>query len=795
MIKNYFKIAYRNLFKNRLYSLINIGGLALGMATASLLFLWVQNEMSFDSFHKKSDQIYRINTHLKINDTETWHWASTPYKLADYLKQTFPEIANSTRIFTPWGDFNFTINNEVFAEKKVAFVDSHWFEVFDYEFINGSSENFKKDYFSMIISEKKAQELFPDENPIGKVIQHDSLMYVVGAVVKSSPSNSSFQHDFIFNNASRMSNPKVAKNDEQWNNFNYQTFILSSSRLNSKTTSEKLTKFLKKTRNSGEDNTHLELQKLTDVHFDNVFQSTGLASAGNKTIVNIFTLVAIFILLIASINYINLTTAKASQRIKEVSIKKMIGATKIGLFYQFILESFITSFIAAAIGLMLIYFGMPLLNDISDSNFSFQNNPIIFYILTSIAIVSVFLTGIYPSLFIASFNPIQSIKGALGVDTKSSSFRKGLVVFQFTFTVVLLMSTLLIFRQLKFIQNKPLGYEKEHIFTITIPWNVPNSSNLRKTMVDLLKKESSIKDVTISNSSIVNVLNTHSGSLNWPGKDTTWNPTTSLLEISPNYKKFFNLKLTEGRWITDSKADENNSILNETAIKEFKIPKPWIGQIFEANGRKGEIVGIVKDFHFRSLKETITPIVLFYNNEGYMSTINVKVFPGQYQNALAFAQASWKELAPNNIMNYEFLDDTFNNLHKNESKQLKMFNAFAAIVLLISCFGLFGLATFASEVRIKEIGIRKVMGASVGSIVHLLSKDFLILVIVSILVASPIAWWAMDKWLQQFAYHINFDASIVLLASTLVVAIAFLTVSYQAVRAALMNPVKSLKTE
>jgi putative ABC transport system permease protein len=795
MIKNYFKIAYRSLLKNRLYSLINIGGLALGMATATMLFLWVQNELSFDSYHKNSENIYRINTHLKINDTETWHWASTPYKLADYLKENIPEIEKSTRLFTPWGDFNFILNHEVFAEKKVAFVDNRWFDVFDYQFVKGNPESFKKDNFSMIISEKKAQELFPDENPIGKVIQHDSLLFTIGAVVQNSPSNSSFQYDFIFNNASRLSNTNVAQNDELWNNFNYQTFILSSSTLKTKEASEKLTKFLKKTRNSDEDNTNLELQKLPDIHFDNVFQSIGLASAGDKTVVNIFSLVAIFILLIACINYINLTTAKASQRIKEVSIKKMIGATKMGLFNQFVIESFITSFIAACIGLLLISLGLPLLNNISDSSFSFQNNPIVFYILGGITLVSILLTGIYPSLFISSFNPIQSIKGTLKLNTKSSSFRKGLVVFQFTFTVVLLMSTLLIFRQLKFIQNKPLGYEKEHIFTITIPWNVPNSSNVGKTIYEKLKGESSIKDVTLSNSSIVNVLNTHSGSLNWPARDTTWNPTTSLLKISPNYKKFYNLKLSEGRWITDSKADESNFILNETAIRAFKIPKPWIGQSFEVHGIKGEIVGIVKDFHFKSLKEAITPIVLYHDSQGYMSTINVKVFPSQYQKALAFAQATWKELAPNNIMIYEFLDDTFNNLHKNESKQLKMFNAFAGIVLLISCFGLFGLATFASEVRTKEIGIRKVMGASVGSIVNLLSKDFLILVIISILVAAPIAWWAMNKWLQQFAYHINFDGSIVLLASILVVTIAFLTVSYQAVRAALLNPVKSLKVE
>lgn len=253
------------------------------------------------------------------------------------------------------------------------------------------------------------------------------------------------------------------------------------------------------------------------------------------------------------------------------------------------MESFITSFIAASIGIVLLYFGLPLLNEISESNFSFSTNPNIFSILATIGLLSVFLTGIYPSLFIASFDPIQSIKGSLGLKTKSGNFRKGLVVFQFTFTVVLLMSTLLIFRQLKFIQNKSLGYEKEHIFTITIPWNVPNSANVGKTIFEKLKKESSIKDVTLSNSSIVNVMNTHSGSLNWPGRDTTWNPTTSLLQISPNYKNFFNLKLSEGRWITESKADESNFILNETAIKNLKFRNLGLGKVLRYMALKAKL--------------------------------------------------------------------------------------------------------------------------------------------------------------------------------------------------------------
>ncbi len=795
MIRNYLKIALRSILKNRTYSFINITGLALGMATAVLLVLWVQNELSYDGYHRKANNIYRINTHLKINDTESWHWGNTPLKFGEYLKDNTPEIQRFTRLNIPYGDFSLGIKNDIIAEEKLAFVDKNWFQVFDYQLVRGNVKDFERDKNNIAITESRAKKFFGDADPIGKIIKHDSLNFMVQVVLKDLPSNSSFPFEVIAQNEARLVDPKILENDAQWNNFNYQTFIVGSDGMNIKAVSAKFTKLLIKLRAEEDSKTTLELSPLKALHFDSIITTEGMPPAGDRKVLYIFSIIAVFILLIACINYVNLTTAKASQRSKEVSVKKIIGASTGSLFNQFFIESIITSLCAALLAIVLIIYGLPVLGNIVNNHFSLSENPVIWAILGGITLLSVLLTGIYPSILLSSFQPLKLLKGASIGGTKNATFRKSLVVFQFTFTIVLLIGTLLIFRQLRFIQEKNLGYNKEHIFTFTIPWSIKNKEAVKQTMLEKLKAESSIQDVTVSNANIIDLRNTHSGSLNWKGKDPKWEPTVSPFAVLPNLQTFFKLKLSSGRWFEEgNKADENNVVLNETAIKEFKILLPAVGQQFEFNGRKGQIIGIAKDFHFRSPKEKIKPMLMFTGNN-WLSSVFVKTAPNQFQKSIAIAEKTWKELVPNVAFKYEFLDESYQNLHRSEEKQLVMFNVFAGIVLLISCFGLFGLATFSAEVRIKEIGIRKVLGASVASIINLLSKDFLILVLISIVLASPIAYWAMDKWLQDFAYHVNIDWWIFALSALLITVIALLTVSYQAIRAALMNPVKSLKTE
>jgi putative ABC transport system permease protein len=795
MIRNYLKIAFRNLFKNRLYTIINVFGLAIGMATTVLLAVWVQNELSFDNYHRQSKNIYRINTHLKITDTDTWHWASTPLKLADYFKESVPEVKNATRLNVPYGEFfSVKVNNEVFPEKHFAFVDKNWFDVFDYEFIKGNPKNFENDKYGIAITESKAKQIFGEIEPINQVISHDTLNFVVKAVLKDNPSNSSLKFEMIAHNDVRLTNPKFAQNDANWDNFNYQTFVIGADGLNVKKTSEKITNLLAKQRNDKEGNTKLEIQPITALHFDSEIQGEGMPLSGDKSSLYIFGTVAIFILLIACINYVNLTTARANQRGKEVGIKKLIGASNGSLFGQFFIESVITSLLAASISTVLLIYGLPILDYLSNNTFSLQN-PTIWIILGVITLIAIALTGIYPSFLLSSFQPIKLLKGSSIAGTQNATFRKGLIVFQFTFTIALLIATFLIYSQLQFIQNKKLGYDRANTFMIGIPYFLKNHDEVKETIIQKLKAESSILDATATNSNILDVLNTHSGSLNWDGREPDWQPTVTQLSVQDNFQDFFKLKLASGRWFNPAnKADENHVILNETAIKEFKIKQPAVGQRFEFHGRKGQIIGVAKDFHFRSPREVIKPFVFFRENN-WQGDVFIKTNPEQFKKAIATTEKLWKELVPSMAFKYDFLDDTYKKMHEKEAKQGMMFNAFAAIVLLISCFGLFGLATFSAEQRIKEIGIRKVLGASIANITTLLSRDFLYLVLIAVVLASPIAYYFMDKWLNGFAYKINIEWWIFALAGALAILIAFLTVSYQAIKAALMNPVKSLKSE
>ncbi len=795
MLRNYLKIAIRSLVKNKVYSFINIVGLALGMATAVLLVLWIQNELNYDGYHAKAKNTYRINTHLKVDGNKSWHWSSTPLQLADFFKNNVPEIQEATRLYVPWSEQNLRINNEIVTENKMAFVDKNWFDVFDYQFIKGNLKNVISDKNNIAITETKAKIFFGDENPIGKIIKFDSLNLVVAAVLKNTPSNTIFKFDVLIQNEARLVDPEVRENDADWSNFNYQTFVVCKDGINAKTVSDKLTTLLINLRKEEDSKTTLDLKPLTAIHLDQEVKTESMPLAADRTVLFIFGLVAVLILLIACINYVNLTTAKASQRSKEVSVKKIIGASTGGLFSQFFVESVITSLLAASLAVLLINYGLPFLENLVDNRFSLTENPVVWAILGGVTLLSIMLTGIYPSILLSSFQPLKLLKGIGVGGSKNSVFRQGLVVFQFTVTIVLLISTFLIYQQLQFIQNKKLGYDKSQTFVMTVPWNVKNQTTVRNTLIDKLNAESSIRSVTTANENIIDMRSTHSGSLNWKGKDPKTEPKVGQFCVSAGFKEFFDLKLTDGRWFNKSNTgDNNNVILNETAVKELNIPKPVVGQQFEFKGLKGQIIGIAKDFHYRSPKEKIMPLV-FYTNSGWQSTIYVKTTPNQFKSAIAATEKLWKELVPDRVFKYEFLDETYAQLHRSEQNQLLLFSIFAFIMLLISCFGLYGLATFAAEVRIKEIGIRKVLGASVSSVVVLLSSGFLKLVFIALLLASPLAWWLGEQWLQGFAYHVNIEWWVFAIMGFVAILITSLTVSYQAIRAALMNPVESLKTE
>jgi putative ABC transport system permease protein len=795
MVTNYIKIAIRNLGKNKLFAAINIGGLALGMATTVLLTLWVLNEYHFDGYHRQGADIYRVKTHMKISDKETWHWANIPLRLPEHFSAIAPEIRSATRLMPPYADLTWRVNGNLISDKKVGFVDQNWFDVFDYQFISGNKQDFASDKFNVAMTESHAKKYFGNADPIGKTIGWDSLTFTVKAILKDNPSNSSFDFGMLVQNEARLSKFGVRDNESNMGNFNYQTFVVCTEGANTRQLSDKLTNKLRELRSDTTNNCILEVQPLADVHFDNSIQINELAELGDRSVLGIFAVIALFILLIGCINYVNLTTAKASLRVKEVSVKKIIGADTSALFQQFFTESILTSTIAAALAVGLIQLGLPVLSKVADNHFSLATNPIIWAILGGITVLAIGLTGIYPSLLLSSFEPLKLLQGRNVAGAKSAGFRKGLVVFQFTFTIVLLIATFLISKQLQFMQSQQLQYDREHIFSFSFPWDMKNADQIRERVAQRLRTEPAVRDVTMSNSDMVDIKNTHSGSLNWTGKDPNWRPTATMLSIERNYPQFFDLELTEGRWHeAQNLSDENNVVLNETAVREYGIPKPVIGQYFELHGRKGQIIGVAKDFHFKTVKDKISPLVMF-SNKGWRSTLSVKTQPHQTSQAIAATERIWRDLVPNQALKYAFVDETYEKLHRKELRQLELFNAFAAIVLLISCIGLFGLATFAAETRTKEIGIRKTLGASVGHIVQLLSKDFLKLVVIAFVVAAPIAWWLAHRWLENFAYHVSVEWWIFAVAGGAILLIALATVSFQAIKAALANPVKSLRTE
>lgn len=791
MIRNYLKIAIRNLWRSKLYSLLNLTGLAVGLASSVLILLWVQNELRFDNYHPNADRIYRVTDTLKVSE-EPWIWASTPLMLGETAQREIPGIEHIGRFKRPWQALTFRVGNELLTEEKAAFVDSTWFTLFDYKFLPGSSIRALTDPNSVVLTESKARNWFGNPGAaVGKIVRMDSTDLVVRAVVADNPANSSFRYDVLLPIAASLRNEADRKNELDWNNFNYQLFLQLASGVEPARIGPQLTQLY---RTHKKDSTiTASLLPLQAIHFNATFQSDDLPK-GNRRTVMIVGLVGLLILIIASINYVNLTTALTSQRAKEVGVKKIIGAGQGRLFIQFLSETTLLTLLAVGLALGLIAIGLPFFNDFTENQFSLDfHNGTLWLLLLGSTGLTIVLSGVYPSVLLSSLNPVQALKGNNVLGTRNSGFRRGLVVVQFTISIVLIISTLIIFRQLRYIQTQNPGYQREHIFSFQLPFSSRVDS--RDFMKQRLRQLSDVVGVTSVNQSIVDMKSSHSGSLKWAGKPDAFTPTVSQFSVEPETRSVFNLKLTQGRWFQRGmKLDTANVVLNETAVKTLGLKAPVVGQWFEFQSRRGQIIGVAKDFHFRSFHQKIEPMVLFYNPRWHLQLF-AKINPGTAQQVLTETERIWKTRFPDQPFVYTFLDESFDKLYRSEQKAGQLLNVFASIAILISCLGLFGLATFSAERRSKEIGIRKVLGASVSSIVSLLSKDFLQLVFISLVIASPIAWWAMNQWLQDFAYRIDMAWWYFALAGLLAIAISLVAVSFQSIKAALVNPVKSLKNE
>jgi len=793
MFKNYFKTAWRSLWKNKTTTFINITGLAVGMTAAVLIFLWVQNEMSFDNYHKDAGNIYRLTTNLKA---EGWRWETTPLLLADVVKKEVPEVETTARLYSD-GMPVFNINHNLFYEKNCAYVDDDWFNMFHYDFLEGNASAFAQDPNSIILTASEAKKYFGNREALGTVIHVDSMNYVVKGIIKDAPANSSFQYTSFIPLSNLLKNAARKANDEQWNNANYITFIKLRTGANTSLVSKKITSVLQVNSGDNSNESSISLEPLQKMHFEKDLQSSSFVS-GNKNTVYIFSVLGILLLLIACINYVNLTTAKASLRAKEVSVRKIIGASRFHLFYQFISEALLLSCIALIVTLLLIHLCLPAFNSITNKNFELPLTSPNLWKVTGFTLLTAFLlNSIYPAIVLSSFKPLNVFRGFTFLKLKDSYLRKGLVTLQFTISVVLIAGTIVIYKQMQFIQQTNPGYNKSQVLITHLPPNIDfNKKNeiVNEIKQDLLSK-SSIQNVSLANQSIVNIGSYSTGSADWIGRDTTFNPKIAQLSTDADFANTMQLQMKEGRWFEQgNESDKNNVVLNEEAIKELKIPQPYIGQRFVWKGRTGQIIGIVKDFKFHSLHDKTGPLVAFLDPNWY-NTFMIRIAPSSASKSIDALDKTWKKFLPASPLEYNFLDDTFDELYKSDKQASTLILAFAIIAVVISCMGLFGLATFTAEKRTKEIGIRKVLGASVAGITQLLTKDFLKLVIVAIIIASPIEWFAMNKWLQGFAYRINISWWMYVVAGLLAVLIAVLTVGFQAIKAAIANPVKSLRSE
>jgi len=788
MLKNYFKTAWRSLWKNRTTSIINIAGLSIGMTAAVLIMLWVQNETSFDNY-KDKDSIYRLTTRIPA---EGWVWETTPLLLADAIKKEIPEVEKTALLNTNnWPVFN--VKGNLFYGKECAYVDNGWFSLFHYDFKEGNPSSFNENPFSIIITSSEAKKYFGDNNAVGQTIRIDSMNYQVKGVVNDPAINSSFQYKAYIPIAALLSNKTIRENDEQWNNDNYVTFIKTASGVNPENLTKKITNVRQKKTNDKEGT--MSLTPLKEMHFENEISNSAFIH-GNRNTVYIFSFLGFLLLLIACINYVNLTTAKASIRAKEVSIRKITGANRSNLFFQFLIESLLISLISLIATIFLIQICLPIFNQLTEKNFLLPLSSIGLWQILGITLLSAtLLNSIYPALLLSSFKPLNVFRGITLLKTKNGTFRKSLVVLQFTVSVILIAGTIIIYKQMQFVQNNNPGYSRSQIVYFTLPYTISQEKkgSIMQAMKQDLLSQSAVEAVTTSNQPIANMRSSCSGCADWAGHDTSYNPRIAQLSADADFQKTMQLQMKEGRWFRNDVADKHGFILNETAVKDFKLRSPVIGQTFIFKRDTGQVIGIAKDFTYKTMHEKIGPMVVF-NNANWQNHFSVRAAPKSASIVLASIKNIWRKYVPESPLEYSFLDDTFNNLYKEDQQSSFLILVFAVIAVIISALGLFSLAAFEAEQRTKEIGIRKVLGATVAGITRLLSKDFIKLVCIAILIASPIAWWAMNKWIQNFAYRISLSWWIFLLAGMIAVLIALITVSFQSIKAAVANPVKSLRT-
>jgi len=810
MLRNYLKIAIRNLWKNKTFSFINIAGLATGLGCFLLIALYVLDELSFDKYNANADRIYRINSDIRFGGADL-HMPVTSDMMGQILKKDYPQVEQYTRLYTFNGDKLVKKGNEYINEEHVAHADSTFFDVFTLPAIEGDTRTALNEPNTVVLTETMAKKYFNSVHVLGKNIEvkdEKNPLYKITAVIKDIPENSHFHFDFLF------SMKNVEYNWGQLTSHNFYTYIRLKKGTDPKAFEKNFDQYIDKyvlpeakqfmNINSMEEfkkagnSLVYSLMPLTDIHLHSN-RSFELSPSGNIQYVYIFSAVALFILMIACINFMNLTTARSANRAREVGIRKVLGTEKGQLVKQFLFESTVMVIMALLIAIPVVWLVLPLFNDMSAKSMTAGSlfSPYILPLLIALPFVVGLMAGSYPAFFLSAFRPIEVLKGKLNLGAKSGILRSVLVVFQFMMSIVFIIGTIVVYRQLHYIQTRNLGFNKDQVLIVN------GVGALNNNMVPFKNDVLQLPGVSSGTlSGYLPVTDSYRSDNTWSTEAVMTTKTGFDMQnwvIDYDYIRTMGMQIIKGRnFSRDFGGDSSAIIINETTAKIIGYKDPIGKQLFRAVDQQGHvgaftIIGVVKNFNFETLHHDVGPLSFELGTGGGLASF--KVGTANVNQLIAQVQSKWKSLASGLPFRYRFLDESFDEMYRSEQRVGKIALVFSVLAIFIACLGLFGLATFIAEQRTKEIGIRKVLGASVQGIVQMLSKDFMKLVAISFVIAAPLAWYFMNKWLQDFAYRISISWWVFVAAGLAALLIALLTVSFQAIRAAISNPVKSLRTE
>jgi len=804
MFKNNLKIAWRNLVKDRQFTFLNLLGLSTGLACALLIYLWVNDELHVDRYNKKDSQLYQLFKSTPNGDGTIFTSGYTQGLLAKSMAADLPEVEYALSVRKE-GQSGVLSLEDRHIKAKSAFADKDFFSVFSYHLIEGNKNNVLADKNGVLLSDKLALKLFNStRNVIGKTIAWDrgtefSGLYKVSGVFESVPANATDQYDIIFSYNLFAEKEVGGMGDISfWGSNSVCTYLILKEGTDIDQFNKKIKDYTKekiKTLYANSDLVKYEgdlfAQRYSDIYLHNHYEN-GVLSGGRIVYVKLFSLIAIFILVIACINFMNLSTAKAARRLKEIGIKKVVGASRASLVFQYMTESLVMSFLSLMIAAGMIVILLPAFNQVTGKQIRFDFSTSLILSVAGITFLTGLVAGSYPALYLSRFNAVTVLKGKLTTSVSELLVRKGLVVFQFTLSAVFIMAVLVVYRQMNLVQTINLGYKKDNIIHFANEGNLPKKTDAFFAEV---KKLPGVVNVASMEGDFLGHPGHAGGGISWEGKDPRLGIEYFGIGVSYDCMEMFGLSMQEGRLFSAAYgSDSLKVIFNESAIKAMGL-KDAVGKTVSLWGQKKQIIGVVKDFHFQSLYNKVGPFFLYYSPAAKNDNILVKIKAGMEKQTLAAVDKTYKQYNQGLPFEYKFLDEDYQRLYASEQRVSALSGYAAVLAIIISCLGLFGLAAFTAQKRQKEIGIRKVVGATALNLAILLSKDFLQLAGLAILIAFPLAWWTMNEWLHSFAYRVFIDPGVFITTGLSILIITLVTVSFQSIKTALANPVKSLRSE